>query len=119
MCTVPAHSFSAPTRAKLIAAARFMPGVWAVLASSWSPGITRTPVLRQSVCVVLMTATISRSAVRASGSKAEFRPECGWRGAAGAQIPERLGGVALGEALAVGPKQQPVMMIDRGRQVEQ
>src|SRR5271170_963769 len=28
MCTVPAHNFWAPTRAKLIAAARFMPGVW-------------------------------------------------------------------------------------------
>src|SRR5271165_1736291 len=43
MCTVPAQIFCAPTRAKLIAAARFMPGVWAVLASSESAGITRTP----------------------------------------------------------------------------
>jgi hypothetical protein len=34
MWTVPAQSFSAPTRAKLIAAARFMPGVCAVEASS-------------------------------------------------------------------------------------
>src|SRR5512133_3821568 len=43
MVTVPAHSFCAPTRAKLMAALRSMPGVCAVLASSWLPGITRTP----------------------------------------------------------------------------
>src|SRR5574337_603746 len=43
MCTVPAHSFCAPTRVKVIAAWRSMPGVWAVFASSWSPGMTRTP----------------------------------------------------------------------------
>ena len=40
MVTVPAHSFSAPTRAKLMAALRSMPGVWAVLLSSWLPGTT-------------------------------------------------------------------------------
>ena len=33
---------------RLIAAARFMPGVWAVLVSSWSPLMTRTPFSRQS-----------------------------------------------------------------------
>src|SRR5689334_17014558 len=49
MCTVPAHSFWAPTRAKLLAAARFMPGVCAVFVSSWSAGITRTPSCFQSV----------------------------------------------------------------------
>ena len=43
MCTVPAHSFCAPTRALLIAAARSMPGVEAVLVSRLSPGITATP----------------------------------------------------------------------------
>src|SRR5262245_50771945 len=43
MCTVPAHSLLAPTRAKLIAARRSMPGVCATLGSSWSPGTTRTP----------------------------------------------------------------------------
>ena len=48
MCTVPAQIFCAPTRAALIAAARFMPGVCAVLGSSWSPLITRTPLCRQS-----------------------------------------------------------------------
>jgi hypothetical protein len=45
---VPAQIFCAPTRAALIAAARFMPGVCAVLLSSWSPLITRTPFSRQS-----------------------------------------------------------------------
>src|SRR4051812_38360923 len=44
MCTVPAHSFWAPTRARVIAAARSMPGVCAVLVSSEPPGTTRTPV---------------------------------------------------------------------------
>src|ERR1700722_110372 len=34
MTTVPAHNFSAPARAWVMAAARFMPGVWAVLMSS-------------------------------------------------------------------------------------
>src|SRR5665213_2510690 len=43
MCTVPAHSFCAPTRAKLIAALRSMPGVCAVFASSWLAATTRTP----------------------------------------------------------------------------
>ncbi len=47
MWTVPAHSFWAPTRARSIAAARVMPGVWGVLASSWSPGTTLTPVCFQ------------------------------------------------------------------------
>ena len=48
MLTVPAQIFCAPTRAALIAAARFMPGVCAVLGSSWSPLMTRTPLCRQS-----------------------------------------------------------------------
>ena len=62
MVTVPAQSFWAPTRAKLIAAARDMPvivrggeleggwkggkeipGVWGVLESNESAGMTRTP----------------------------------------------------------------------------
>jgi len=43
IATVPAHSFWAPTRAKLIAALRSMPGVCGVLPSSEWPGITRTP----------------------------------------------------------------------------
>jgi hypothetical protein len=43
MLTVPAQIFCAPTRAALIAALRFIPGVCAVLGSSAWPGITRTP----------------------------------------------------------------------------
>src|SRR5256714_6309318 len=43
MATVPAHSFCAPARAKLIAALRSMPGVCGVLPSSECAGITRTP----------------------------------------------------------------------------
>src|SRR5262245_46939057 len=41
--TVPAQSFSAPIRAWVIAAARFMPGVCAVLMSSSFERTTRTP----------------------------------------------------------------------------
>src|SRR5688572_29111104 len=43
MVTVPAQIFCAPTRAKLIAARRSMPGVCAVLVSSEFAGMTRTP----------------------------------------------------------------------------
>src|SRR4029453_536647 len=43
MTTVPAHSFSAPARAWVIAAARFMPGVCGVLMSSSLACTTRTP----------------------------------------------------------------------------
>jgi hypothetical protein len=43
MTTVPAQSFSAPARACVIAAARFMPGVCAVLMSSSFECTTRTP----------------------------------------------------------------------------
>ena len=40
---MPAQSFSAPVRACVMAAARFMPGVCAVLVSSSVPFTTRTP----------------------------------------------------------------------------
>src|SRR5262252_5697713 len=50
ICTVPAHSFCAPTRAKLIAAARFMPGVCGVLVSRDPAGMTRTPECFQRSC---------------------------------------------------------------------
>src|SRR5262245_28327859 len=49
MSTVPAHSFSAPARAVVIAAARVMPGVCGVLGSSSPARTTRTPLSRQSV----------------------------------------------------------------------
>src|SRR3954465_9262460 len=41
--TVPAQSFSAPVRARVMAAARFMPGVCGVLMSSSLDLTTRTP----------------------------------------------------------------------------
>src|SRR5437773_10371059 len=44
--TVPAQSFSAPARAAVIAAARFMPGVCGVLTSSSLACTTRTPCRR-------------------------------------------------------------------------
>src|SRR6266436_5653391 len=46
MTTVPAQSFSAPARACVIAAARFIPGVCAVLVSSSLACTTRTPCKR-------------------------------------------------------------------------
>src|ERR1700716_1106737 len=49
MVTVPAHSVRAPARAWSIAAARDIPGVCAVFASSSSEWTMRTPCSRQSV----------------------------------------------------------------------
>src|SRR5215467_9299864 len=43
MLTVPAQIFCAPTRARLMATLRSIPGVCGVLGSSEDPGITRTP----------------------------------------------------------------------------
>src|SRR5438067_6247284 len=48
MCTVPAQIFSAPTRAKLIAAARDMPWVCGTFGSSSEACTTRTPCNFQS-----------------------------------------------------------------------
>src|SRR5713226_5761914 len=59
MWTVPAQIFCAPTRAKLIAAARFMPGVCGVLVSSWSPEMTLTPLVFQSMPPVSCCSLIS------------------------------------------------------------
>src|ERR1700693_3895362 len=74
MCTVPAQIFWAPTRAKLIAAARFMPGVCGVLVSSWSPGMTLTPLVFQSIgpcsCVSLMWLFPTRETVPSYGRAA-------------------------------------------------
>src|SRR6516162_3669710 len=59
MLTVPAQIFWAPTRARLIAAARFMPGVWAVFTSRELAGITRTPWVFQSTgCGSLIFASL-------------------------------------------------------------
>ena len=62
--TVPAQSFSAPARACVTAAARCMPGVCGVLVSSASPGITRTPSVRQSR---VMAPTLARRQPFAGG----------------------------------------------------
>src|SRR5918998_2538637 len=48
MTTVPAHSFSAPACAVVIAAARLIPGVCGVLGSSSPARTMRTPSRRQS-----------------------------------------------------------------------
>jgi len=47
--TVPAQSFWAPARARSMAAARFIPGVWGVFGSRSLPRMTRTPWSRQSI----------------------------------------------------------------------
>jgi hypothetical protein len=54
MVTVPAHSLFAPVRACVMAAARFMPGVYGVLGSSWSARIIFTPCSRQSTFGTLL-----------------------------------------------------------------
>src|SRR5687767_13849985 len=58
MTTVPAHSFSAPARAVVIAAARLMPGVCGVLGSSSSARTTRTPSWRQSDAMGVLIAQV-------------------------------------------------------------
>jgi porphobilinogen synthase len=52
MSTVPAQSFSAPARAEVIAAARFMPSVCGVLGSSSCAWTIRTPLSRQDAAVM-------------------------------------------------------------------
>src|SRR5262245_50991451 len=49
MVTVPAHSLLAPVRARVIAAARVMPGVCGVLESSCPARTIFTPCSRQSI----------------------------------------------------------------------
>src|SRR5580693_7511605 len=85
MVTVPAHSFCAPTRAKLIAAARFMPGVWAVFASSESAGITRTPVCFQpsSGAAPKLSSAIPRASSAGADHDLEAAPRRGGRSAVG------------------------------------
>src|SRR5690242_3976953 len=53
MSAVPAHSFSAPARARLMAVARVMPGVCSVLVSRWPALTMRTPLRLQSRVVCL------------------------------------------------------------------
>src|SRR6478672_409249 len=93
MVTVPAHSFCAPTRAKLIAAARFMPGVWAVLVSREPAGITRTPSCFQSV----MTADLGAPPRRGKRGSLERFPSTGNR----ARFPV-LGNARADDAVSLG-----------------
>src|SRR3954468_8764653 len=65
MTTVPAHSFSAPARAAVIAAARFMPGVCGVLGSSSSAWTTQTPFRRQSMAPVCLRGQLEPHVRRA------------------------------------------------------
>src|SRR3984885_5345536 len=64
MTTVPAHSFSAPARAWVIAAARFIPGVWAVLMSSSLERTTRTPSSRHRASLRLSMDDLSPTCSR-------------------------------------------------------
>src|ERR1700736_3966876 len=70
MTTVPAHSLSAPARALQIAAARFIPGVCAVLGSKSSACTIRTPRRRQSVSLVVTISHVSRPPRFANGANA-------------------------------------------------
>src|SRR6476661_7481434 len=67
MTTVPAHSFSAPARAVVIAAARRMPSVCGVFGSSASPRTTRTPLSRQSVIAEVSPRRHHQQAARRGG----------------------------------------------------
>src|SRR5215469_18619770 len=71
MVTVPAQIFCAPARAKLIAAARSIPGVCGVLRSSWSAGMTLTPSVRQSR--VLLDSVIVSSRPCAKHSRGAWK----------------------------------------------
>src|SRR5229473_3382176 len=73
MVTVPAHSFRAPARARSIAAARDMPGVWAVFGSSSSEWTMRTPCSRQSVMAAGYRKGDRRARLRRTGPNA-LRP---------------------------------------------
>ena len=68
---VPAHSFSAPMRAKLTAADRFMPGVCAVLTSSWFDATTRTPWCRHLVSAVMILSRPPGGCLRPPAGSAE------------------------------------------------
>src|ERR1022692_414493 len=81
MTTVPAQSFSAPARAGVIAAARFMPGVCAVLLSSSLECTTRTPcsrhfdvvdVVRSAPRPIIQRVGITRYAKRLQWTRARF-----------------------------------------------
>src|SRR5450755_372073 len=82
MITVPAHSFSAPVRAVVTAAARVMPGVCGVLMSSSSLRTTRTPLVRQSVATLGVFHGLDQGVAEEPGFRRRapglcYRPEGG------------------------------------------
>src|SRR6185436_5112423 len=79
MTTVPAQSFSAPARACVIAAARFIPGVCGVLVSSSPARTTRTPwYFHRAAASIGNLLLVGGLAIRRSGSP-ECKVECGMR----------------------------------------
>src|SRR5215510_875542 len=70
--TVPAQSFSAPARARVIAAARFMPGVCGVLMSSSFECTTRTPSSFHFGLAVLMRALSTGAGPQSQSSRASL-----------------------------------------------
>src|SRR4029434_10180905 len=99
--TVPAQSFSAPARAWVIAAARFMPGVCGVLVSSSSAWTTRTPWCRQRDVVIAGISFPALPSFHAlavdrvahhHGELVDEAREAGRTGAAAAQPQRRLQG---------------------------
>src|ERR687898_2307100 len=102
MTTVPAHSFSAPARAAVIAAARFIPGVWGVFTSSSSACTTRTPRRRQSARPPSAVIAHTRSARTSCGESPTprrrapaFEEQTRWRAPAETGTVEVVGWVMI------------------------
>src|SRR5881628_2131399 len=83
--TVPAQSFRAPARAKSIAAARLMPGVWGVFGSSSCARTTRTPPCFQSWLIAPPNRLALRFVVPAGEDRARL-----------AELYQDVGPLALG-----------------------
>ena len=91
MITVPAHSFSAPVRAVVTAAARVMPGVCGVLMSSSSLRTTRTPLVRQSVATLGVFHGLDQGVAEETGFRRQapalcYRPSAGARRRGGGRV---------------------------------
>src|ERR1700690_2460028 len=107
MRTVPAYNFFDPTRRKSIAAARSMPGVWAVLVSSRSLPMTRTPSVRQSgICTMLTRGVLAAERVSDRDDQ-RLRTEADARGS---DHPVGIGGeIGLDLGDSIGPVQMPAV----------
>jgi hypothetical protein len=80
--TVPAHSLLAPVRARVIAAAPVMPGVWGVFGTRSSAGMILTPLCCQSIAntiaaIVQEQATVSLSSLFPANAAPSARPRGG------------------------------------------